>query len=202
MNSIVDSDVHMKDEGEEKVEERVEGSVTPHLVFILDTSGSMERIQEETTASMRKFFREQPDDMEVTYVTFSDEHTIHPKKPAKHYANASLQPDGCTALYDTLKAVFELYKDEQQIMCVILTDGQDNASNTHRREINQHVTRLKKEKGWTFLFLGANQDSFTESSSMGINDYKDFSFDKAGVESAMTTAATTSAKYYRAVTQK
>merc|ERR1712179_866844 len=38
------------------------------------------------------------------------------------------QPDGGTALYDTLGCALESYKDENENILVIITDGEDNQS--------------------------------------------------------------------------
>jgi hypothetical protein len=57
--------------------------------------------------------------------------------------------------------------DADQVV-VVLTDGLENAS----RRFSQHdiftTIAERRERGWTFVFLGANQDAYAEGGAMGV----------------------------------
>jgi hypothetical protein len=56
-----------------------------------------------------------------------------------------------------------------QVVFVIITDGQENASRTYKRsDVNQRITRQRTHYNWDFIYLGANQDTFAEALSFGI----------------------------------
>ena len=53
-------------------------------------------------------------------------------------------------------------------LVVVLTDGNENASRRWTRAaIFDRITRLQ-EQGWTFVFLGANQDSYATGGALGV----------------------------------
>jgi hypothetical protein len=56
-----------------------------------------------------------------------------------------------------------------QVLVVIITDGQENASRTYKRsDVANRVNRQRGAYNWQFVYLGANQDAFAEAASFGI----------------------------------
>jgi hypothetical protein len=51
---------------------------------------------------------------------------------------------------------------------VILTDGQENSSHNFTKSHIKDLIEQKTKDGWTFAYLGANQDAFAEAGSIGI----------------------------------
>jgi hypothetical protein len=51
---------------------------------------------------------------------------------------------------------------------IILTDGQENASNKYTKAHIKDLIFERQNNGWTFVYLGANQDAFAEAGSIGI----------------------------------
>jgi hypothetical protein len=51
---------------------------------------------------------------------------------------------------------------------VILTDGQENSSYKFTKAHIKDLIEQKTKDGWTFAYLGANQDAFAEAGSIGI----------------------------------
>ena len=85
------------------------------------------------------------------------------------------QPRGSTPLYDAVGTLVERVDahvasgghDADQVV-VVLTDGFENSS----RKFSQHqvftTVAERRERGWTFVFLGANQDAYAAGGDMGI----------------------------------
>ncbi len=53
-------------------------------------------------------------------------------------------------------------------LVVVFTDGEENSSHVWTRSrLFKRIAELR-DRGWTFVFLGANQDSYAEAGSLGI----------------------------------
>ena len=86
----------------------------------------------------------------------------------------TLVPRGDTPLLDAMGKAMAHIAGEQRVtkadrtVCMVITDGQENASHewTYDR-IRARVTELEAA-GWVFLFLGANIDSFGQSAPLGV----------------------------------
>ena len=80
----------------------------------------------------------------------------------------------CTALYDAMgEMISELRRkmnDEERVLVTIITDGYENASiHWSGPQIKSLVEELRHE-GWTFTYIGANQDVEAVAGSMGIRN--------------------------------
>ena len=156
------------------------------LVFILDRSGSMEHLTEDTIGGCNSMIAKQKEEdgecLVSTVLFASDCEVIHdrlplaevPKMTRREYCAA-----GCTALYDALGgairhiATIHRYAREEdrpeRTLFVITTDGMENASRKYRgREVRRMVEEAKKKDGWEFLFLAANIDAAETAESIGI----------------------------------
>ena len=54
-------------------------------------------------------------------------------------------------------------------MFIITTDGQENSSTQFRYADVKKMIEAAKEKGWEFLYLGANIDAAAEAAKIGIS---------------------------------
>ena len=148
------------------------------ILFILDESGSMEQLRKEPIQSMRSFYKTQQEtgkEFLSTFITFSDK----PKFVHKNIKGSEIdikdndfKPDGMTALYDAIGTGIDYQKNikTKNVICVILTDGHENSSKIYSAsDIRKLTTEMEKEHKWVFIYLGANQDSFAVSESLGIN---------------------------------
>ena len=104
------------------------------------------------------------------------------------------QVGGSTALLDAMgrtihkisnvqKNTAEDYRAEQ-VMFVIITDGQENSSREYSLgQIKALVEQHKEQHGWEFIFLGANIDAIETAGHFGIGADRAQSFhaDKEGL---------------------
>ena len=71
------------------------------------------------------------------------------------------------------------------IVFVIITDGEENASQRFSSEKIKKMISYEKEKyGWEFIFLGANIDAVKTAETYGISEERTSNFvcDSAGVQ--------------------
>ena len=59
------------------------------------------------------------------------------------------------------------HADEEQIICII-TDGAENASTDFNPHQIKELIEARTEASFAFIFLGANQDSFTAAETLGM----------------------------------
>ena len=77
-----------------------------------------------------------------------------------------------TPLYDAIALLLDRAerhgRDDADQLVEILTDGHENASAewTHQR-LFRRIAKLR-DRGWTFVFLGANQDSYAVGDQMAM----------------------------------
>ena len=150
--------------------------------FILDRSGSMETCQTQTISGFNEYLQDlkkNSPDSEFTLTLFNTEILkLYIKKPIKEVKllnKDSYNPNGSTALYDAVVETVEKVceeledKDKPKSLVVIMTDGEENSSKEHNEKcLKDLIEKLQKEGNWTFVFLGANQDSWLNASQWGL----------------------------------
>lgn len=158
------------------------------IVFILDRSGSMMGLEDDTIGGFNAMIQKQkaePGEAVVSTVLF-DNHTdvihdrvniqkIEPLTRKEYYVR------GCTALLDAVGGaihhignVHKYAREEdrpEKTLFVITTDGMENASRRYSYEkLKAMIERQKEKYGWEFIFLGANIDAAREAARFGIDE--------------------------------
>lgn len=137
-------------------------------IFLLDRSGSMESVLDDTIGGFNSFVREQvPYGGTLTLYTFSDrckcEYRDTPIDQVPFLTRETYVPSGNTALYDSMGTILKDYQGKEGSF-VILTDGQENSSRTYTK---QHVKDLIELSKLDVMYVGVDIDSATE---MGIHN--------------------------------
>ena len=158
------------------------------LVFILDRSGSMAGLEEDTiggfNAMIEKQKREAGEAVVSTILFDNVSQVIHDRIPLERVPELSRKEyfvRGCTALLDAVGGavhhignVHKYARPEdrpEKTLFVITTDGMENASRTYGYEkVAQMIRRQEEKYGWEFLFLGANIDAAREAKRFGIDE--------------------------------
>ena len=156
------------------------------LVFILDRSGSMSGLEEDTVGgfnSMIKKQRKLEGEVKVSTVLFNHRSkVIHNRLDIEEVnlmTENEYQVSGTTALLDavgrSIRKIKHVYADTlredrpSKVIFVITTDGMENSSREFSyKRIKNNIEQLQEEYGWEFLFLGANIDAVSEASKFGI----------------------------------
>ncbi len=154
------------------------------ITLVVDRSGSMEGIKADAEGGINSFIKKQaklPGEALLTLVQFDGEYEfIHNGVNIKEVPTYTLTPRGSTALLDAVgRAVNETGErlrklpEEQRpglVICVIVTDGGENASREFTRErVRQMIEEQQGKYNWQFTFLAANQDAFAAGASIGVN---------------------------------
>lgn len=94
--------------------------------------------------------------------------------------------------------------DEEDQLVVIVTDGMENASREHTRKSVFSLISDRRDQGWTFLFLGADQDSYDAGGSIGMARASTADWDKsaAGANKMWKDVAYSTEEYRRRSQEK
>lgn len=132
-------------------------------VFLLDKSGSMDSVLDDTIGGFNAFVRSQvPLGGTLSLYTFSDRCTCVykdvPIEDVKSLTKDTYVPEGCTALYDAMGAVLT---DHPKGILVVLTDGQENSSKKYTKA---HVKDLIRLAGpdLEVMYVGVDLEDATE----------------------------------------
>lgn len=158
------------------------------IVFILDRSGSMAGLEDDTIGGFNAMIQKQKGKDGEAYVStvLFDNHTevIHDRVDIQQIQPMTRQDyyvRGCTALLDAVgKSIHHIgnvhkYAREEarpgKTIFVITTDGMENASREYTYDRVKKMIQHEQEKyGWEFLFLGANIDAAKEAARFGITE--------------------------------
>ena len=160
-------------------------------LLILDESGSMCSIEKqaidgvnETLQSVRAAQKKYEDQEHyVSFVTFNSSSikTVLDRVEATKVEDitpAQYNPSCSTPLYDAIgKSVMELKKsvaENDKVLVTIITDGYENASQEHSQSSVKALTEKLGQRGWTFAYIGANQDAMAVSHGLGIKNAMNF----------------------------
>ena len=156
------------------------------LVFILDRSGSMAGLEQDTIGgfnSMLERQKKEAGEALVSTVLFDNESVvIHDRLPldrVQPLTEREYFTRGCTALLDavgmSIRHIGNVHKYArredvpEKTMFIITTDGYENASRRYDyRTVRRMIEHEKKKYGWEFIFLGANIDAAREAARFGI----------------------------------
>lgn len=156
------------------------------LVFILDRSGSMQGLEEDTIGGFNSMLEKQKRESGEAFVStilFDDRAVVlHDRIPIQEVTPITGRDywvRGCTALLDALGGAIQhignihKYARSEDIpehtLFVITTDGMENASRRYSvYQVREMICHQQKKYGWEFLFLGANIDAVETAGRLGI----------------------------------
>ena len=156
------------------------------IVFILDRSGSMAGLEEDTIGGFNAMIEKQKGEAgEAVVSTVLFDHlseVVHDRvelQKIRPLTRKEYYVRGCTALLDAVgRAIHHIgnvhkYAREEdrpeKTLFVITTDGMENASREYTYDrVRRMIGQQKERYGWEFLFLGANIDAAREAARFGI----------------------------------
>jgi uncharacterized protein YegL len=171
------------------------------IIFLLDRSGSMSGLENDTIGGFNAFVERQcqlEGDTLLTTVLFDDQYEVlwNGKDATKvKLTSKEYYVRGTTALLDAVgKTILDVghrlskTPEEQRpgsVIFVITTDGMENASREFTYEKIKELIKHQQERySWEFIFMGANIDVAEEAISLGISKDNAFDFEasEVGVE--------------------
>jgi predicted DNA binding CopG/RHH family protein len=168
-----------------------------NIIFILDKSGSMESLGNETLQALQAFLNNLPNTVfdflnkeqkiikRLIINTFNEtvKHEIDHTYTDNYTLSFSYIPCGMTAAFDGIGITLSKYLPlltMGKTYVVIVSDGHENASKIYEKSKVIDLINKSKEKGWEFIFLGANIDSFKESTDLHIHHCGQFNQSVSG----------------------
>lgn len=172
------------------------------VVFILDRSGSMSSLTEDTIGGFNSMIEKQKKEEGqclVSLVLFNNvSEVIYDRVPIKDVpalTDKQYVATGSTALLDALGGAIHhienvhKYAREEDVpgktLFVITTDGMENSSiNYSSDKVKSMITHQQEKHDWEFIFLGANIDAVETADRYGIRKERAVRFynDREGVK--------------------
>lgn len=181
------------------------------IVFILDRSGSMAGLEDDTIGGFNAMIEKQKNeegDACVSTILFDNYvEVIHDRvdiRKVRPMTRRDYYVRGCTALLDavgrTIRHIGNVHKyareedRPEKTLFVITTDGMENASREYSYERVRRMIEHEKEKyGWEFIFLGANIDAVREAARFGITEDRAVNYHADSVGTAVIYEAVSEA---------
>lgn len=172
------------------------------IAVIIDMSGSMGPLTNDTIGGFNKFLEEQksvPGEAIFTLCTFNTKtnfvNSFVKLGDANSLSKESYVPSGGTALLDAVGTTINLVgknlesmKEEDRpskVIFLIMTDGEENASREFSlKSIKDMIEHQKEKYNWEFVFMGANIDAVSTGKSLGISGFNSLTYisDSSGTE--------------------
>ena len=155
------------------------------IVFILDRSGSMAGLEDDTIGGFNAMVEKQkkePGEALLSAVLFHTESSVIYDRvdirKVEPMTERQYRVGGCTALLDAvgdavhhIANVHKYAREEDRpgkTIFVITTDGLENSSRRYSyADVREMVSHAQEKRGWEFLFLGANMDAVSEAQKFG-----------------------------------
>jgi hypothetical protein len=169
-----------------------------HITVILDRTGSMEDIRDDTIGGFNVFLKTQqsePGKATLTLVQFDSQdpyevlHKFKPVADVPKLTRATYVPRGGTPLLDAMgRGINDLEeslaampaKDRPaRVVMVVITDGQENASREFSKGQVEKMIKAKQAKAdWQFVFLSADLAAIGDAVRSGVKGCSAMAFDK------------------------
>lgn len=160
-----------------------------HITVLLDRTGSMESIRDDTIGGFNSFLKTQkaePGSATMTLVQFDTQdpyevlHRFSPIELVPELTRESYVPRAATPLLDALgrcindlEASLAALKPDNRpskTIITVVTDGQENSSQEFSKaRITKMIREKTEEKEWQFVFLSADLAAFHDATELGMD---------------------------------
>ena len=145
------------------------------ILCVLDRSGSMLHIIDEAIGAFNSFIDAQKKldgKAKVTLAIFDDKYeevitNLNIKKVVPITKDVVFAR-GMTALNDAIGKTITNADNNKNTICLIQTDGMENASSEYTDTAIKEIIKKKEKEGWEFVFIGVGIDAFSAGTSYGL----------------------------------
>jgi uncharacterized protein with von Willebrand factor type A (vWA) domain len=189
------------------------------IICLIDKSGSMDHLQNDSIGGFNTFLKEQKEIEDVCFMDITLFDTEFKFLVSNTNINEieglnkkNYRPAGGTSLLDCIGYTIDKELDRlsespdnrfDKTLFLIMTDGESNSDKNYTKDrIKLMIEEMEEHFKWNFIFIGANQDSFSAANGMGISAGKtmNWSADTEGINVAYSSISKVST-YYRTTSQ-
>jgi len=147
--------------------------------FLLDETGSMQVRRDETIVAVNNYLATlRKEKARVTFATFDTAQGVNFRhvdvraKDINDLDKATYSPNQMTPLHDAVgKMIGEMEQHANsgdKVLIVIVTDGQENASQEFDLPKVQALIKKQEAAGWAFAYIGATAEAWAGGASLGV----------------------------------
>lgn len=174
-------------------------------IVVADRSGSMQSVAADMEGGLVTFLRDRAQESPNNRVTLYQFNVVVQCVYQNAFASTAprfeLVATGGTALLDGIgiavtnegRRLAKLPERDRpgKVNVLIMTDGFENSSVMWQRsEIRELIERQKTQYGWTFTFMGADQDAITAGADMNISSDTSLSYASVNTRAAWENTST------------
>lgn len=169
--------------------------------FIIDESGSMDNQSQQIISGFNEQLQDLQDEAKkfdveylVSLIKFNGSITVVysdcPLDQVVPLDENSYTPRGSTALLDAVgTAINSVPEGEKDVMLIIMTDGEENASTDYKvDEIRNKLVDCQK-LGWAIVYIGAAMDVWSGPNSIGIAKSNVISYNTSNAQATYSAAS-------------
>ena len=180
------------------------------IEFVLDETGSMQRVLRQTVAGFNQFVEEQraqSGDCRLSLTKFesSSLRTPYENLPISYVPEMNVKtfcPGGGTNLYDAVGLRIDRlaerlgeWKDHPDVLFVVMTDGEDNGSRYFNAKMVADLVHQHRKLGWAFAYLGAGRSAHQIGLEMGFTEGEIRTFDQVDIADTFRDFSTATTVY-------
>ena len=168
-----------------------------HIYFVLDRSGSMATIASDVIGGFNSFLAAQKAESSEALMTLIQFDSTDPYEilasaiPLTEIPNlsaATFQPRGGTPLYDAIGHAIADATIRNERLVAEGAAAEENQSREYDRDAIARLVTAREAAGWTFVYMGANQDAYAEGGKVAMRQANTANFvaDSVGSELAFS----------------
>ena len=165
------------------------------IAALLDRSGSMESIADDTRGGFDAYITAQRGQSGSTLVTLAQFDTeydvVYQNRAVDQVPALTVEPRGMTALLDAIgrfvtdvgSGLAALPERDRpgDVTVLVMTDGHENASVAWTKEaVRELISQQETVYDWDFVFLGANMDAIDVGTGLGFAPGKSLTYAASG----------------------
>ena len=155
--------------------------MTTYVNVLIDESGSMQSVKSQIISGFNEYIqglKKVKGKVRVSLTKFDStgvkpEYVAKKRKEVPELTAETYSPGAMTPLYDAVGEMVRAVektdiKKQDNVLVVIQTDGFENCSKEFTEFQIKSLVEEKTKDGWTFVYLGADQDAWAPAAKMGI----------------------------------